>query len=93
MVFADGVALSEGRELAGGGREWRWGFAFKMSVVLAKLWGVKGDVCGWCLLRSRKGGRKSWRKRMSATHSFIFIRADSSVPKPVPAGATNFGRR
>lgn len=24
-MLADGVALSEGRELAGGGREWRWG--------------------------------------------------------------------
>lgn len=61
MVLADGVALSEGRELAGGGRECCWGFAFKMSVVLAKLWGVKGDVCGWCCAVEREGGRAGAR--------------------------------
>lgn len=37
------------------------GFAFKMSVVLTKLWGVKGDVCGWCCAVEREGGRAGAR--------------------------------
>lgn len=90
---ACGWCCAVGRKGAGRGRK-----GMALGVCVQDERGV-GEALGcerWRLrmvLRSRKGGRKSWRKRMSATHSFIFIRADSSVPKPVPAGATNFGRR